>query len=241
MQQINKSEEELRADLEEMQRLIRTTDSPSRRKIFEQTAAYILAELEKRQQESQRPVTSPEQNGQYKSTGAKPPKVIVTPVHPPQGYQQLDPLRKTFHVFTGSGTPISADNLPEDIGRADRPRAEAQRAGEASSTVAHVSGGPKEVVISWNDGTKTTLTEGVARSRFTSAFRDLAKSGYAKKDRLPDLIYYRTYHRACGFYQALTLLWGRAPSPLDLDIAPLSKIRAAIFDMITAATATAAA
>ena len=98
--------------------------------------------------------------------------------------------------------------------------------------IAEIGKGGKVATIQWADGSTSTLSEGTARSRFSSALRDLCESTYAQQDRFGDLIYYRTWHRAVGYYSALAALWGRQPSARELDLLPMSRVRATVFQMI---------
>lgn len=97
---------------------------------------------------------------------------------------------------------------------------------------AEIGKGGKVATIQWADGSNSTLSEGAARSRFSSALRDLCESTYAQQDRFGDLIYYRTWHRAVGYYSALAALWGRQPSARELDLLPMSRVRSTVFQMI---------
>lgn len=97
---------------------------------------------------------------------------------------------------------------------------------------AEMAKGGKVATIQWADGSSSTLSEGAARSRFSSALRDLCESTYAQQDRFGDLIYYVTWHRAVGYYSALAALWGRQPSARELELLPMSRVRATVFQMI---------
>jgi hypothetical protein len=105
--------------------------------------------------------------------------------------------------------------------------------------VAPLGGGPKKVRIQWGDGSTITLTEGICRSRFTSALRDLCESTYAEQERYDDLRYYTSFHRACGYYRGLSALWGRQPTAREIGLGTLSRVRSTILDMIIAAAAAA--
>lgn len=98
--------------------------------------------------------------------------------------------------------------------------------------IAEIGKGGKVATIQWADGSSSTLSEGAARSRFSSALRDLCESTYAQQERFGDLIYYRTWHRAVGYYSALAALWGRQPSARELDLLPMSRVRATVLQMI---------
>lgn len=102
-----------------------------------------------------------------------------------------------------------------------------------------LSGSTKQVIIQWGHGKSDTLTEGEARSRFTTALRDLAQSRMANLGRFDDLSRYITFGRAVAYYRALTEFWITAPTPAQLSIYPLSRTRQTIFDMITQAACAA--
>lgn len=90
----------------------------------------------------------------------------------------------------------------------------------------------KTVVIDWGHGRTDTLTEGEARGRFTTSLRDLAESRMARRGRMEDIRQYVTFDRAVAYYRALTEFWLSAPTPQQLEIWPLGKIRSEIFEMI---------
>lgn len=96
------------------------------------------------------------------------------------------------------------------------------------------SGAPV-VRIDWGYGQIDTLTEGEARSRFTTCLRDLSESRHAQNCRLTDLPRYRSFARAVAYYQALSIFWAKHPSAQQLNISTKSPLKKAIFDMIVQA------
>lgn len=102
-------------------------------------------------------------------------------------------------------------------------------------TVEAVTGpGKPKVTIVWQDEGRTaeTVTEGEARSRFTSCLRDLRNSKRAQQERWDDLALTIGFYRLCTYYKALTAFWGAPPSPQQLEINPLGRVSAHIFNMI---------
>lgn len=92
----------------------------------------------------------------------------------------------------------------------------------------------RTVTIDWGHGRADNLTEGECRGRFTTALRDLANSRLARQGRMRDIPAYLTFQRAVAYYHGLCLLWGHTPSPLELEIHPLGRKKAEIFEMIAA-------
>jgi hypothetical protein len=117
---------------------------------------------------------------------------------------------------------------------AARPRRTIEDADCIPIVEASLEGGTKRVKIEWGHGKADLLTEGEARSRFTSCLRDLAESRMAKVGRMADLRQYMSFSRARGYYAALTEFWGAPPTALQLAIAPLGRTKSEIFDMIRA-------
>lgn len=97
---------------------------------------------------------------------------------------------------------------------------------------ADISTGMKRVKIEWGHGKADILTEGEARSRFTTALRDLAESRMARMERWDDVERYVSFQRAVAYYEALTEFWEAQPSAGQLGIAPLGKVRTEIFSRI---------
>lgn len=97
---------------------------------------------------------------------------------------------------------------------------------------ADISTGMKRVKIEWGHGKADMLTEGEARSRFTTALRDLAETRMAKAERWNDVERYVSFQRAVAYYQALTEFWDAPPSAGQMGIAPLGKVRTEIFSRI---------
>lgn len=95
----------------------------------------------------------------------------------------------------------------------------------------------RTVTIDWGHGRADNLTEGECRGRFTTALRDLANSRLARQGRMNDIPAYLTFQRAVAYYLGLCLLWGHTPSPLELEIHPLGRKKAEIFEMIAAEVA----
>lgn len=132
-----------------------------------------------------------------------------------------------------------ADNTPIPVrvikaGAPTRAHAPIQQPSEqpAVTITANLSGGAKSVTIDWGHQKTETLTEGEARSRFTTAMRDLTKSRMVKQERFADLPHYITYSRAVAYYRALSQFWTMPPSPMQLEIHPLGRTRQIIFNMI---------
>lgn len=113
-----------------------------------------------------------------------------------------------------------------------KPRNEPEDADCIPVVQADISNGTKRVRIEWGHGKADVLTEGDARSRFTTALRDLAESRMAKAERWNDLERYVSFQRAVAYYQALTEFWEAPPSAGQLGIAPLGKVRTEIFSRI---------
>lgn len=102
-------------------------------------------------------------------------------------------------------------------------------------TVEAVTGpGKPKVTIVWQDEGRTaeTVTEGEARSRFTSCLRDLRNSKRAQQERWDDLALTIGFYRLCTYYKALTAFWGAPPTPKQLEITPLGGVSTHIFNMI---------
>ena len=94
--------------------------------------------------------------------------------------------------------------------------------------------GKSKVTIVWQDEGRTaeTVTEGEARSRFTSCLRDLRNSKRAQQERWDDLALTIGFYRLCTYYKALTAFWGAPPTPKQLEITPLGGVSTHIFNMI---------
>lgn len=112
-------------------------------------------------------------------------------------------------------------------------------AAEPVSITAVATGGARTVEINWGNNNRDILTEGDARSRFTTALRDLAHSRMARMGRFEDITQYITFDRACAYYRALSVFWGSPPTPAQLQIVALSAERRQIFKMIQQQTQTA--
>lgn len=95
------------------------------------------------------------------------------------------------------------------------------------------------VTIIWGPDDSDTVTEGEARSRFTTALRDLADSRLVKIGRIDAIPSYITFHRAVAYYRALIEFWGEPPTAQQLAIAPLKGVRGFVFEKITQAAAEA--
>lgn len=61
-------------------------------------------------------------------------------------------------------------------------------------------------------------TEGQVRSRFITCCSDILESSLWKQRRYDDASKYMAWQRGVVYYQALTQLWGRAPSMKDLEM-----------------------
>lgn len=107
---------------------------------------------------------------------------------------------------------------------------------EAPVIVADLTGNKKLVTIQWGYGKTEILTEGEARSRFTTCMRDLAGSRMARIGRLIELRTYITFSRATAYYRALAEFWSAAPTAAQLELTPMSDIRRRIFEMIVTAS-----
>lgn len=149
----------------------------------------------------------------------------------------------------GVGSNRAADTtpIPVRVIRAgiDKPR-HSQPTAPASDEKPHIpvlaavlTGGLKQVLIEWGHGKSDLLTEGEARSRFTTALRDLSESRMAKLERYDDLARYITFSRAVAYYRVLIEFWLSPPTPRQLAINPLSRVRETIFDMIMKAACAA--
>lgn len=95
------------------------------------------------------------------------------------------------------------------------------------------------VTIIWGPDHSDTMTEGEARSRFTTALRDLVESRLVKIGRIEAIQSYITFHRAVAYYRALIEFWGEPPTAQQLAIAPLKGMRGFVFEKITQAAAEA--
>jgi len=221
----DKSTQQLLDDLTEMQRLSAKTTSPERRKIYDTTAARIRQELENRKVAAANP--GPKAGIVFRAKTAPPPRTITPPS--PQGEgtgvgpNHAEGIEMDEYIYHATSEPTTSKS---DTAAAPH-----------IHILAPLGGEPKKVRIQWGNGGIDTITEGMCRSRFTSALRDLAESTYAEKERYDDLRYYTTFHRACGYYRGLTALWGRQPTARDLGLGVLSRVRATIMDMIVTATA----
>lgn len=224
----DKSTQQLRDDLAEMLRLSAKTTSAERRRIYDTTAGRIQRELDRRMVDNANPAVihaQPTKPLSYRDMDIpNPPSRTITPPSP---------------CGEGPGVgPMHAEGIEMDeyIYRA---KSEPDTAAPHIHIVAPLGGGPKKVRIQWGDDSTITLTEGICRSRFTSALRDLCESTYAEQERYDDLRYYTSFHRACGYYRGLSALWGRQPTAREIGLGTLSRVRSTVLDMIIAAAAAA--
>lgn len=97
--------------------------------------------------------------------------------------------------------------------------------------------GTPEVQIQWSDKEPETLTEGQALSRFKSCLRDLIESKLYQEERYSQLPNYLSWHRATGYYQALTHFWQRPPSAEEINLSRAVATRH-IFGLIQTASQT---
>lgn len=104
---------------------------------------------------------------------------------------------------------------------------------------ATITAATPSVTIIWGPDDSDTVTEGEARSRFTTALRDLADSRLVKIGRIDAISSYITFHRAVAYYRALIEFWGEPPTAQQLAIAPLKGVRGFVFEKITQAAAEA--
>jgi len=107
---------------------------------------------------------------------------------------------------------------------------------DAPVIVADLTGNKKLVTIQWGYGKIEVLTEGEARSRFTTCMRDLAGSRMARIGRLIELRTYITFSRATAYYRALAEFWNAAPTAAQLELTPMSEVRRRVFEMIVTAS-----
>lgn len=143
------------------------------------------------------------------------PKAIPTPAQPSV---PAEPVYSNAHVYTPP--------------RRQAQRPEPEDAECVPIVQAEISTGMKRVKIEWGHGKADVLTEGEARSRFTTALRDLAESRMARMERWDDVERYVSFQRAVAYYEALTEFWEAPPSAGQLGIAPLGKVRTEIFSRI---------
>lgn len=123
----------------------------------------------------------------------------------------LTPRRDTPHTH-----PLAVAQPKEDMG-----------------LVTAMEGGPvKKVKIKWHELETVELTEGETRSRFVTALRDLAESKMAAAKRWDDVARYRTFARACTYYQALCIFWEEWPSSAQLGLHQMSDTKKTILNMI---------
>lgn len=98
-------------------------------------------------------------------------------------------------------------------------------------------GGARRAKIVWQDDDRTQeyLTEGEARSRFTSYLRDCAEGKRAQQGRWADVTQTISFYRLCTYYQVLAAFWGAPPTAQQLEIAPLRGTREKVFSLISPA------
>lgn len=148
-----------------------------------------------------------------------------------------------FRPQTGGTFPPPANRHPQ--GTPEPPVPKAPRAtksspsgvGGAARITASAASGARTVEIDWGNNRRDILTEGDARSRFTTALRDLCHSRMARLKRFESIPQYITFDRACAYYRALTIFWGGPPTPAQLQIVTLSTDRRTIFQLIQQHTA----
>jgi hypothetical protein len=206
-----KSVEDLRAEIATLTKaLANPTSTPDEKQIFSDTILKIQNQIGER-------------------TATRPPD-------PPPGQQPPIPIRV---IRAGERTAAPAGQCkPATINqRIDKQGIDHSITTQVNATSA--TGAPL-VSIDWGYGQIDTLTEGEARSRFTTCLRDLSESRLAGQGRLLDLPQYRSFSRAVAYYQALTLFWSAAPSALQLNISTKSPLKRAIFEMIVQAAQTIA-
>lgn len=151
------------------------------------------------------------------------PAPAATP--PPQPRkEELPPIPvRVIKAGQPGNTPVAAIKPPSPLG---------EGMGERPRIAGVIVADRKTVLIDWGAGRTDTLTEGEARGRFTTALRDLAESRMARLGRLTDVRQYITFDRAVTYYRALTEFWLSPPTPQQLQIWPLSKVRSEIFEII---------
>lgn len=141
---------------------------------------------------------------------------------PPPGQQPPIPIR-----VIKAGLALQ---LPNPATISAQPGTQPRIVNQVEATTA--AGSPL-VRIDWGYGQIDHLTEGEARSRFTTCLRDLSESRLAAQGRLADLPQYRSFARGVAYYQALTHFWSAPPTALQLNISTKSPLKKAIFEMIT--------
>ena len=177
--------------------------TPERIRIYQNTIAKIKAIIQQRQAAAQ-------------STDAS------NPAHVPI-YRQTGPTNIKIDVTPGPKPGMTIDLHKQRA--AAMPKVEFE-------VVANLTAQKPTVTITWSDGTQSTHTEGDARSKFTSLLRDLNNSTLAEQGRFDLMRTYRTYDRAKAYYKALAAFWGHNPTARELELTPLSTLKATIFNMI---------
>lgn len=221
------TQQQLLADLKEMEDCIAKTTSLERKQIFEITKAKILKHLEQHDlivtgTGAQQPKNSPVRTTPGTDKKTIPGTITANEASNDFGNNSL------LEIVKSKEPPMSGHY--EIASPLDVPRQKERPSELTLIEVSEMPGG-KQATIKWPNGGTMTGTEGYFRSRFTSALRDLENSTYARQERWHDLTFYVTFHRATAYYRAIASLWGRAPTVKDLNI-QTSKTRNKIIEMI---------
>lgn len=221
----NKTLEQYQAEIEQLRAAMTLPGvKPDEAAIYSETIQKIEGRIIDMLRAAQVPVT-----GKQRPEAAAPPQAPATPA-----------IRPAATATDRKEEPP----IPVRVIRAgiDKPRHTSQQPAATDTPVlaAILTGSQKQVLIEWGHGKSDLLTEGEARSRFTTALRDLAESRMAKLGRYDDLTRYITFSRAIAYYRALTEFWAAPPTAQQLAIAPMGRLKQEIFEMITQAARLAA-
>lgn len=197
-----KTMQELESDLADQIQAAKNTKSPERRRIFEVTAERIRALIAARKAESDAPGAAENIDPQPDA----PQDNLGSAAVAEQGFQA------TNHA-TGATIVRNKFNGIDPV-------AFKVKTGTAEGIEAVVAAGSPTVTIAWKDGYTVTGNESLMKSRFAGCLADIAQYTCVRQGRYEKMWELTQPYRAQGYYAALRLFFGRAPS-----MAEIGKIR----------------
>jgi hypothetical protein len=153
----------------------------------------------------------------------------------PQRRAATEPIVVYDRPAAPTPTASAATKPPASAGhRQAKPVYDPEDVPEITVEAPAMPGGARRAKVVWQDDDRTTeyLTEGEARSRFTSYLRDCADGKRAQQERWDDVKQSLCFYRLCTYYRVLSAFWGTAPTPQQLEIAPLRGSRATVFSLL---------
>lgn len=216
----NKTIEQYQAEIDALRRAAAIPGVPDDEKaIYAETIRRIeskIIDLHRAAPAAPAPTATPPQQPKPTPRKEELPPIPITVIKAGQRREASRPSQP-------DNAPIAANTPPSPLGGG---------AGGGARIAGVIVADRKTVLIDWGAGRTDTLTEGEARGRFTTALRDLAESRMVRLGRLEDIRQYITFDRAVTYYRALTEFWLSPPTPQQLQIWPLSKVRSEIFELI---------